>query len=247
MRLFTSLHEAASEIQRDLFKSPKVISTRVQNRAGLSLTGREQFGYTYALDALVPETPQEIVRFGQEHNFPLYVQEPIAMKDWLSREMNARLDPGFDLGWAPADSRNPALRTTYEGLAPSYTYRERLVGMMESFIASLTVSLDTRRAFWPMFRPEDSMRAPLPTRVPCTLGYQPLVRDVGGIPTLMFFYLQRSCDFDNFWLSDVWFAKMIQRDLIRKLHWRHHEVAEGLLVHFIISFHSFFTEGTEVY
>lgn len=244
MRTFETLSDAASEIRRDVYKGPKVESTRVQGWEGLELAGRERFGYTYAImdPNSIPTSPAGLVSFGMQNEFPLYVEHCIEMENWLVLELDQRLHPQVYLSSPPADALNPALAKAKEGDTYSYLYRERLAGMMKAMRATLLKNPDSRRAYWPMFQPLDALRASSPTRIPCTVGYEAMIRNVGGVEKLLWFYIERSCDFDNFWLSDVWFAHKLQEQLAQRL-----KVEMGALIHFVISFHSFFSEGTEIY
>ena len=49
MRLFQNLSEAESEIRRDIAKGTPVESSRVQQRTGLKLQGRERVSYNYSI------------------------------------------------------------------------------------------------------------------------------------------------------------------------------------------------------
>jgi len=240
MRVFENLEQAYSEIQRDLYKSPSVVSTRVQNKVGLSLDGREAFGYTYAILGGIPESIPDLISFGQDHDLPLYVEHPDEMEEWLSYEVQDRLFPDSALTLPAADELNPALKTVMEGEHFGYTYRERLVGWYDALFATLEKNRDSRRAYWPMYRQLDALRSSMPTRIPCSIGWQGMIREVNQVATLLWFYLQRSCDFQNFWLSDIWFARKMQERVAVGL-----DIQPGALVHFVISFHSFIDE--EIY
>lgn len=242
MRVFESLSEAEIEIRRDIYKGIPVRSSRVQQRKDQDLRGRERLAYVYSIIGDFPATPLELVNFGKDRGFPLYQKYPSEMVTWLYAELAARLRPETAIGQQPTECLNPALQTTIEGNYPSYTYAERLFGAMESMKAAILESPDSRRAYWPLFRPEDSLRSGSPTRVPCSVGYQALVRRVNDADELMLFYTERSCDFDHFWLSDVWLAHMFQHHLATQLGY-----STGQLVHMVTSFHSFLVEDEEVY
>ena len=104
----------------------------------------------------------------------------------------------------------------------------------ENQMVALKKNPDSRRVYWPIFRTKDSLRAGAPSRIPCSLGYQAMIRKVGGTDHLILTYLQRSADFDRFWLSDIWLARKFQLNLAEAL-----QIQGGALIHFIISFHSF--------
>lgn len=241
-RVFNSLVEAIEEIKRDIYKGTRVDFSRVQQRAGEHLPGRERTNYQYNIRGNIPTTAQALVSIGASLGFKVYQDYPEAMIDWLETELLCRLNPTGFLGDEPAELKHPALRSTVEGNWPAYLYRERLVGAVEALSEQLRKSPDTRRAYWPIFYPQDALRAIAPTRVPCSLGYQFMLRKVGQETLLLMTYLQRSADFDTFWLSDVWLARKFQESLAEDL-----DVEMGTFTHFIVSFHSFSVESTEIY
>lgn len=239
MRYYSQLSDAISEIRRDLYKGPRVESTRVQQRVGELLPGRELLGYSYSIDHWgFPETPSALVQLGQECGFNLFIEHPEEMKSWLTREIEIRVEGKIG---TLNEVTHPALTKTLEGNWVSYSYGERLHGAIDALEKALT-SVDTRRAFWPIFRPEDSLRALAPTRIPCSLGYQVLIRKTPQGSELIMYYLQRSADFDTFFLSDIWLANKFKEALADRL-----AIRPGLFMHNIISLHSFEIEGTEIY
>ena len=250
MRLFQNLSEAESEIRRDIAKGTPVESSRVQQRTGLKLQGRERVSYNYSIQELgngsdgeLDTSAPALAKFGHQRGFPLYQGRVLEMAYWLDEERIARLHPYANLsGSHVTEKLNPALQTTYEGNHPSYTYLERLMGALPILVNTIRRNPDTRRAFWPIYQPQDAIRSAEPTRIPCSLGYELMLRSVGNHQELMMYYLERSCDFDNFWLSDVWLARQFQIEAAKQL-----DVAPGQLIHYIISFHSFQVDDQEIY
>ena len=244
-RFFENLTEATEEIRRDLAKGIRIDFTRVQQRTGEHLPGRERTGYEYTVLNGIPTDPEELIFFGQTHGFPLYQTKPDrdAMAEWLFLETNQRLWPmSYNPNDPALEKLHPALRSTLEGNWPSYLYRERMVGAVEMMAKTLAGSSDTRRAYWPIFQPVDSFRASAPTRIPCSLGYQLMLRQQNNRVLLLMTYLQRSADFDHFWLSDVFLAHQFQLRVSAQLN-----VECGSFTHYILSFHSFKVEGSEIY
>jgi len=252
MRMYASLPEAISEIRRDVYNGQKVEGTRVQQKVG-DFKFIERLSYSYGIEgreSAWPENPEGLILLGQAAGFRYFVENPKEMLDWLYAEAESRLIGNFGEPFRLTELMHPALKSTLEGQWPSYTYTDRLNGAMDAMVNALVASVDTRRAYWPIFRPEDSLRAPAPTRIPCSLGYQALVRETDLGPLLYFIYLERSADFDTFWLTDIWFARQFQEALVRKLvrtDMRFQELKAGPVFHQIISFHSFEILGTEVY
>lgn len=240
MRNYMTLEEAASEIGRDVYKGTPQVSSRVQQKLG-EFRGRERLSYEYSIRGGWPGDAEELVALGVKLELPIFQQHPDAMRRWLNAELFSRVYPELALG-QQNDLDHPSLVSTIEGNWPSYIYAERLLGMMPTLLTALEENPDTRRAFWPIFRPEDAIRSMAPTRVPCSLGYQALLRRVGEQTHLIWVYLQRSADYDHFWLSDVWLARQLQVELAGRL-----KVVPGVFIHYVISFHSFLIEGQEVY
>lgn len=252
MRLYDTLPEALSEIHRDLAKSPQVTSSRVQASLTKGGVAREAMNYGYTLaPGAVPFTAWELVDIGASF-FSFWKEHKFTLERWLQREEIERAR-GYINDAREADIGNPALCDLREGNAFSYTYTERLVGAAASIVATLNGFPDTRRAYWPIFHSQDAHRAVKLTRIPCSLGYQFLIREVPGLgPHLHLTYLQRSCDFEQFFLSDIYFAVRFQSRVFSQLRIAHErETGEksllkmGAFSHFILSLHSFI-EG-EVY
>lgn len=242
MRVFRNLPAAIKEIKRDLSKSPEMDSPTIQNLEVDGLKVREAMSYTYTLMD-VPIAALDLIKEAQKAEYPL-PEDLLETADWMSKEIEARIY------WQPGaiyETQNPHLKTVLEGSEPSYSYTDRLFGMLQVLGATLVRNPDSRRAYWPMFIPEDSLRAPRHTRIPCTIGYWAAIREVNGVKRLHFTYLQRSCDFRRFWLFDVWFARRLQFELFQYLKQYMRDLEMGHLTHTILSFHVTLDEVEEIY
>lgn len=243
MRIFASMEDAMIEIKRDVYKGSQLKTSRVQNRVGLDADARERVGYSYGIIGDFPDNPEELVELGKELGLNWYDEHGDEIIRWLTNEGAYRSDPIFYLKSPPNEFNHPALRSVQEGSHWAYTYVERLYGMQDAIITALREDPDTRRAFWPIFLPQDAIRASSPTRIPCSIGYHFMIRkQPNGQPGLNMTYLQRSADFDIFFLSDVWLARQIQLNISAEL-----SVQPGLLVHNVISLHSYAVTGEEIY
>lgn len=260
MRVFESLHEAASEIGRDVFKGTHIESSRVQQRVNLTLEGREVFGYSYSIqDTSTPKTVDELIQIGKQIEFPLYktIESRDQLRKWIISESLSRQFPNHYLSEVSrhnsfTESLHPALMQTFEGASPSYTYGERLANSLDYLVYELMAHPDSRRAYWPIFTEHDAKRMSYPSRIPCSLGYQFMIRRVGSENRLVMVYMERSCDFDHFWLSDVYLAFLFQRHLLSEINSRldtqgKPPIQLGAFIHFISSLHSFLIENQEVY
>jgi hypothetical protein len=253
MRQFDTLSEAIDEIRRDVMKGTRMTYSRVQQFTGVEMEGFERMPYHYSIRGGWPATDTDLIHLAMEKGFEVYKEHPREMQMWLSEEKDSRLRPIDHKILDPAlpyELDHPILQNTLEGEYPSYTYPDRMLGALETLGITLTNNLDSRRAFWPIFHPQDSLRAMAPTRIPCSLGYQATIRRVGDRDQVMFFYMSRSVDFDTFWLSDIWLAHEFHSNLVRWI--SDHEVSSshnyelGVLTHYIISLHSF-DDRKEVY
>lgn len=260
MRDFNDLEEAVSEIGRDVYKGPRIVSTRVQQRVDQSLVGREKFGYTYTIrDTSNPSNIEGFLEFCIEkiHGPMFSNQNRIPLQVWLEYESKLRLgkldvNEYYNTHNDFIEQLHPALNSAIEGSAPSYTYGERLDRAIPYIVEELFAHPDSRRAYWPIFSLQDARRMSLPTRIPCSLGYQLMLRNVGEETKLLMFYYERSCDFDSFWITDVFLAFLFQREVLHLLNVKRRldgqpEVQLGSFIHFIASLHSFLIEGMEIY
>ena len=256
MRTFTTLLDAIHEIRRDVYKGIPVVSSRVQQRDNLELPGRELQNYVYMIKRGIPDSRADFLDFADT-----FLEDTVDSEyaRWLQLETLSR---DYPLLWSgrkrePAESAHYALKSTIEGNHPSYTYSERLRQAVDTLSSILDQSPDSRRAYWPIFHPLDSIRALSPTRVPCSIGYHLLLRKVGEKTYLNMTYISRSVDFDTFWLTDLYLAHRFRNRVLmtlKGLRFRSEEVRPippayeaGTLVHHIISFHSFKIEGSEIY
>lgn len=253
MRLFRTMQETILEIRRDLFKSPVLTSTRVQNQIG-ERTVREALGYTYSIPVQeIPYEPVDLASLGAQY-FPYWNAHESDIRDWMEAQRRERLHPfGWgerDLSTSSADLLHPELVKMREGSHYAYTYEERLLGMWESMAQALRQNPDTRRAYWPIYQPLDALRAAEMTRIPCSLGYHFLIREQPLMGhRLHVVYLQRSANFQIFWLSDLWFASQILHSMVRRLRQSGDpgDLKPGVVTHTITSFHSFFDEEAEIF
>jgi thymidylate synthase len=247
MRYFQTLPDAIGEIKRDVKKGGLATqSSRVQNKIGMNLQARERMCYLYAIAGGFPSTPEELIDLAVLNDFEFYTKERRALANWMARELDDRLLASQNLGpispLVLADALHPALKSTIEGSWPAYRYPERLNSMIDFLLDAHQNDPYTRRAYWPIYEKVDAIRMAAPTRIPCSLGYQTIIRNVNGEDLLLMIYYSRSVDLDRFWLTDIWFARKIQETIADRL-----KIKPGVITHFIASFHSFEAEAQEIY
>ena len=113
-------------------------------------------------------------------------------------------------------------------------------GDLEDVITLLGQRTRTRQAYLPVWFPEDT-GAVSGQRVPCTLGYHFMIRDVNSVPYLKCVYYIRSCDFFRHFRDDVYMAGRLTQHIAGEL-----AVVPGRLVMHISSLHIFEGERARV-
>lgn len=245
MKIYETMAEAASEIKRDISKSPLVASASVQS-LDEQAEAHEAMFYCYTVKD-IPLLPTRLVEIASNEGLTPRQEEVTKWIRWLHLERDARLkwQPGFI-----SEQYHPHLERFVGDERASdmdYTYTDRLHGAVEVMSHALC-NPTTRRAFWPIFHPNDSLEISRSKRIPCSIGYQFLPREIGDRIFLHLVYFQRSCDFERFWLSDVWLAQEFQRRVLEEVN--EQRALEDLMflgyfTHFITSLHMFTDE--EIY
>lgn len=256
MRIFPTVREALLEIKRDVYKSPEVPSSRVQNRETPNGKAHEAQYYTYGVkSAGIPYNAFDLVEVVAPI-LPFWRDHKDAMSEWLGRELDLRISSfaGYDgllagpLGSIIAEPYHPELAKYLEGNEASYYYADRLAGGMASMIKALQQE-GSRRVFWPIFREEDARRAHRGTRIPCTIGYNWQVRPTTFLGEGMVIdsgLEQRSCDFDKFMIGDLWLTMRLTVALMENLPVGHPlydlNVELDMTYHHAMSLHAFIDE-----
>lgn len=242
MRTFESLAEAASELKRDLSKAPLQHSSSVQGMP-TNAEAQELLGYTYTIQGGIPAHSEDIATLALDYKL-VDKKEIVEWERWLQMEAQARTY------WNPGvitENSHPKLKKII-GPDVDYSYSDRLSGSGPFWQNLFEGNEDTRRGYWPFYQREDALRSTRNTRIPCTIGYQAYIRKSGNKRFLHLVYLQRSCDFQNFWISDVWLARVLQHNIVDSIRdiMGLPEVEIGQFTHFIISLHAFLKED-EIY
>lgn len=222
MRAFATFDEVKSEVGRDLKELAVVYqSLSVQDQFVLNDPGfqtHELINYSYTL--LDPNT----VKVPNDQAF--YIAE-----EFRERTSGKPINPGSaflndEAYWSQF------LHDDEEGYPRfSYTYAERMAGALEEVVFTLRHDKNTRRAYLPIFWPQDVDKGSREIRIPCSLGYAFLVRH----NKLWMHYIMRSCDFAKHFHKDVCLAVMLQQYVFNRV-----QVKElGPFTHTIFSLHAF--------
>lgn len=86
------------------------------------------------------------------------------------------------------------------------------IGDYNTLLEVIKKDPQTRQAYLPIYFPEDLGASAIGERIPCTLGYQVIIRD----NELNIFYPMRSCDVLRHLHNDIYFANLLAIDIKEK-------------------------------
>lgn len=243
MRIFSSLDGMAPEVERELYEMG--IRGHAETYQDKHVADDEQYefkellGYGY-----------QLVGFdGSLEMFKFFGLDPMVVVAYCEDELSARFasiskrhrvavaedsrfhNPG--LAWAHRpEVWDPLLEANGKF---SYTYSGRIMGRFEDVVAELRARPHTRQAVVQIYLQHiDQPRWGGQRRIPCSMHYQFLLRDVGGHQGLVGIYVMRSCDLYTHFPLDVWLAVKT----FQKIAWRLN-VPLHSVTHFIGSLHAF--------
>jgi thymidylate synthase len=245
MRIYLDPLEMVKEVERDLFEmgihyqSATVQDQHVANDPKFQTI--ELTGYAYKIKEvgrLCPEDFFNALRYqrGVDADY----------ETWMTKESQERLDPSSNLNIP----HNPGTAWTFRedfwgrfirGGIFSYSYTERWQAQLPYIVRELINKPDTRQAIMTMYdRHEDLTNWGGYDRVPCSVSYQFIQRD----KTLSVIYNQRSCDFQNFFIADVYFTYELLMEVAFRV-----GCGVGDFIHFLGSLHAFAgdLEGREIF
>lgn len=201
---FTDFNEASATLEFDLNNAPRIANTR-------ELTNVVYTVIRPNLDHLKPHQP------------------------WADQEFKDRLS-----GYAGGEALNPgrAWRFLTDIWVPmmedsgkfSYTYSERMADQLLSAEKELKRNTNSRESFIGLWDIRNDWSRLSKRRVPCTIGYQFLIRN--GL--LEITYLQRSCNFFKHYQNDAYLAVKLQQWMAEQV-----GVEAGPFHHWLGSFHIF--------
>jgi thymidylate synthase len=223
MRAFATFAEVKSEVARDL-KELAVIyqSQSVQDQFVLNdpdFQTHELINYSYTLlDPRSVDVPND--------------QAFYIAQEFRERISGERINPGSAF-LNDEDYWSQFLHDDPDG-GPrfSYTYAERMADALQEVIFTLRTDKNSRRAYLPIYWPEDALNGARTIRIPCSIGYHFMVR-AGQV---MLHYTMRSCDFAKHFHKDVALAIMLQQYVAEQIRMEEHL---GLFTHTIFSLHAF--------
>jgi len=248
MRIFETLTEASSEIKRDLSKSRGTSTHLVQGQIAIEDADYyELIGYSYMILNPIPQ--EEAVRVSRELGYISSQEEEDEYIQFLAEESRLRKLSFFYSAKGESDSDIPDFAEFFNPSNLSdlhhrslrkvqnlgYSYSERLFCGYRYIEEELKRDRYSRRLFVPVFWPSDFQHIHEAVRVPCTLGYQFLIRRrshyIADHATLI--YYMRSNDLTRFWASDLYFASELLTEFCRRT-----KTEYSGIIHSVSSLHS---------
>lgn len=240
MRIYSSAYELMSETGRNLWEmgaevKPKTYQNKVIEGNDEFIT-KELICEQYCLTSL-----------GDENI--LFLFDPRS-REWTDEEFRERVDHSTVWGINPGNAW--ALRKDLweqflnEKVMFDYTYNERMryasaIASDEgdgdnlwSVINQLKGDHQTRKAVLPIFGLEDVSNIGGGKRMPCSMYYDFLIREVNGVEQVNITYHQRSADFVTHFGNDVYLAWKLMEYVANTL-----GIKPGYLYHTIDSLHSY--------
>lgn len=182
-----------------------------------------------------------------ENDIDNLIKESKALLPWAEDHFNERVS-GIPLN--PPPSHTQWLRGTSDYLSGdkfSHSYPERYwpksihseigirfkIGDLDDVIEKLKLENDSRQCYLPIYYPEDVHASLIGERVPCTLGYQFIIRN----NTLDIFYPMRSCDAVRHLHNDIYLTNRLGMYIRDKLNIP--DLKLGIINFTVTSLHSF--------
>lgn len=250
MRFYSNCYELMSELGRNLWEMGSIVKPKTYQNKDIS--GNEDFETKeliceqYCLTSLDKE----------EY---LFIHDKNSM-EWVREEFKERVtNPQLGVNWPmyinPGEAYKLRLDIWEDFLVyPSigakkfdYTYNERIMQRffspdipgwtkpnLISVIELLEADNDTRKAILPIFTASDVMNNDGKKRIPCSMYYDFLVREINGVPRLNITYHQRSADLVAHFGNDVYLAWRLMEFVANEI-----GVKPGYLYHTIDSLHSY--------
>lgn len=223
MRIYKNCKEAASETKRELKEMGVEIHGQTMQDKNIvddpDYYTNELLAYSYMI--VDPTDKKELLKaFGKEN------EEGWDIVEFKERIGQEKLNPG--------EAYKLRMKTWSEFMHDgkfSYTYSERIGDQVEKVIAELKEHPASRNAIIGMWNPDiDIDRIGGKMRVPCTMFYQPIIRD----GKLNMVYVIRSNDLMTHWCHDIYLAISLQEYIAKEL-----GIETGAFYQFVTSLHGY--------
>lgn len=227
MRIFSSIVEAVKEVERDLFEMG--LNVHPESMQDIKVADNPEFetkelnGYSYCIS---PEGEYDVDE-AIEH---MGLNKEYIYAEIQDRISNVPLNPGHSY----LKREDVWAKFLHQGKF-SYTYAERMCGIVDKAIEELRIKPNSRQVIIPIYHPEDSDNWGGKSRIPCSMYYQAMIRPERGENKLNLIYTMRSCDFYTHYGYDVLLAVELMHYMASELEF----VTPGKFTHFIGSFHAY--------
>lgn len=198
MRIFNTMYEAMNEIERDLFEMGinSHPSTYQDQEVGHKpeFETKEMLGYSFSIQDWEDRDDVLTDRIGYDAVV------------YCNKELLERLHGNENPGSAYRVREDLWGQFLHNGKF-SYTYSERLENQREDIVDHLYHFHDTRQAIMTVYdKHHDLQNIGGVRRIPCSMYYHFLRRNIGGKDRLLLIYTMRSCDFYTHFPIDIWLA-----------------------------------------
>lgn len=236
MRIYSNPYELMSETARNLYEMGQLVLPKTyQNKI---IEGNSD----YATKELICEQ-YCLTSLKDDDSLPLFVFDRDSI-EWTKQELIERWDNQGSIPINPGEAYKIREDLWKQFLNKEgkfdYTYNERFhyrnnrSHNMDRIIQELIKNPDTRQAVLPVYSLDDVANIGGVGRVPCTMYYDFLIRNVNGEKQLNICYHQRSSDFVTHFGNDVWLAWKTMEVVASNV-----GVKPGYLYHTIDSLHSY--------
>lgn len=202
MRIYSNFLEAIKEIERDLFEMgvnshpPTIQDLNVKDNPDYD--SKELIGYGYVVMGGF-NTISQIIGFSFPDNYDKILKYCTA--EFLDRISPAPRNPGYS--WL--ERMEYWNKFLHDGKF-SYSYSERMFDQSYKIISELKKNKESRQCIVPIYKKEDNLKWGGKERVPCSMYYHFLIRNISGIDRLFLIYTMRASDFYTHFPIDIWLA-----------------------------------------
>lgn len=242
MRIFMDFKETREEIKRDLAEMGiKVVPKSFQNKTseeGFETKELRNYDYT-----ILNPNPTEILGYSADQEW--------CMLEANERFCGRRMNPGEawklrEEYWSQfADEKGRQDYTYPERFNPFVLGKEgRTIDQIDKVVQELAENPDSRQCYISIWEPQDVQYLGGKKRVPCSLGYLIQIRE----EQLHITYFQRSCDFYEHYVNDVYLAVALAQEIAMGVNIvAGTDYKVGSFTHFVGSMHIYAKDIKEVF
>jgi len=233
-RIYLNCKEMISEEFRNLTElGVGVQSSTMQDkdvRKNEDFKTKELIGNSFTiLDTSDKEDMYKVMK--EKYNIDIPIEW--AKAEFIERITRKRLNPGT--AWKIRES---VWKEFLHNNKFSYTYNERISTHLNRVIRELWKNQNSRQAIVSIYNIEkDIKNMGGKKRIPCSMFYQFLIREINGVKKLNIIYVMRSSDLLTHFVNDVYLAMRMQEFVAEKI-----DIPPGSFTMFISSFHAYYKD-----